>query len=95
VLVDVAFAPFFISKMLGQYNYLEDLPSLDPTLYKSLIHLKRYAGDAADLCLDFTISDEVFGEVRVMVSHHQRRSVWGGACDGVSPSATKCSGRCV
>ena len=64
VLLETAFAPFFVSKLLGQYNYLEDLPSLDPQLYRSLIHLKRYEGDARDLCLDFTISDEVFGEVK-------------------------------
>ena len=63
VLIDVAFAPFFANKILGHYSYLEDLPNLDATLYKSLCDLKRYEGDASDLCLDFTINDEFLGEV--------------------------------
>ncbi|KAJ3403473.1 Ubiquitin-protein ligase E3B, partial [Chytridiales sp. JEL 0842] len=41
----------------------EDLPSLDPQLYKNLLFLKHYEGDAEDLGLTFTIDQSVFGDV--------------------------------
>ncbi|KAF6175465.1 hypothetical protein GIB67_021955 [Kingdonia uniflora] len=40
VLVDIPFATFFSSKLKQKYNYLNDLPSLDPELYRHLIFLK-------------------------------------------------------
>ncbi|KAI9287664.1 hypothetical protein BC943DRAFT_342170 [Umbelopsis sp. AD052] len=57
ILVEVAFAGFFLSKCLGKMNYLDDLPSLDYELYKGLINLKNYDGNVEDLCLDFSITD--------------------------------------
>ncbi|KAI7903093.1 uncharacterized protein BX663DRAFT_536455 [Cokeromyces recurvatus] len=54
ILLDVAFADFFLKKCLGQVNYLDDLSSLDPDLYKGLLAVKNYEGNVEDLSLDFT-----------------------------------------
>lgn len=57
VLVDLPFASFFLTKILGRRaNDLDDLPSLDGAMYKSLKFLQRYSGDARDLSLTFTAS---------------------------------------
>ncbi|CAI0467575.1 unnamed protein product [Linum tenue] len=40
ILVDIPFATFFLSKLKQKFNYLNDLPSLDPELYRHLIFLK-------------------------------------------------------
>ncbi|GJJ77422.1 ubiquitin-protein ligase E3 C [Entomortierella parvispora] len=61
ILIDAAFAGFFLSKCLGQVNYLDDLPSLDPELYKGLMFLKNYEGNVEDLSLYFTVDDEEMG----------------------------------
>jgi ubiquitin-protein ligase E3 C len=37
---------------------LDDLASLDPTLYQGLIFLKHYTGDLEDLALNFTVAIE-------------------------------------
>lgn len=58
ILIDAAFAGFFLGKCLGQVNYLDDLPSLDPELYRGLMFLKNYEGDVEDLSLFFTVDDE-------------------------------------
>ncbi|KAF8980210.1 hypothetical protein BGZ46_004517 [Entomortierella lignicola] len=62
ILIDAAFAGFFLAKCLGQINYLDDLPSLDPELYRGLMHLKNYDGDVEDLSLDFTVADQELGQ---------------------------------
>ncbi|KAI8973336.1 hypothetical protein BDF20DRAFT_792920, partial [Mycotypha africana] len=54
ILLDVAFAEFFLKKCLGKVNYLDDLSSLDPELYKGLLAVKNYKGNVEDLSLDFT-----------------------------------------
>ncbi|KAF9580734.1 hypothetical protein BGW38_002499 [Lunasporangiospora selenospora] len=61
ILIDAAFAGFFLSKCLGQANYLDDLPSLDPELYRGLMFLKNYEGNVEDLSLYFTVDDEEMG----------------------------------
>ncbi|KAF9974745.1 hypothetical protein BGZ73_001800 [Actinomortierella ambigua] len=61
ILIDAAFAGFFLSKCLGQVNYLDDLPSLDPELYRGLMFLKNYEGNVEDLALYFTVDDEELG----------------------------------
>ncbi|CAJ2504810.1 Uu.00g122040.m01.CDS01 [Anthostomella pinea] len=74
ILIDIAFASFFLLKWSsGQSTYyranLNDLRDLDPELYQGLISLKNYSGDVADLALDFTITDQVTtptGEVRTI-----------------------------
>jgi len=45
IVVDVPFASFFLSQILGQqhsatYSSMDELPSLDPELYKSLTYVK-------------------------------------------------------
>lgn len=64
ITVHPLFAHFFLSFMKGRYNYLNmlaDLSTIDPDLYKNLIFLKTYEGDAADLCLTFTVTSNEFG----------------------------------
>ncbi|CAA0841937.1 E3 ubiquitin-protein ligase UPL6 [Striga hermonthica] len=62
ILVDIPFATFFLSKLKQKYNYLNDLPSLDPELYRHLIFLKRYTGDISELELYFVIVNNEYGE---------------------------------
>ncbi|CAN6676685.1 unnamed protein product [Malus baccata var. baccata] len=62
ILVDIPFATFFLSKLKQKYNYLNDLPSLDPELYRHLIFLKRYKGDISELELYFVIVNNEYGE---------------------------------
>ncbi|KAG0192795.1 hypothetical protein DFQ28_007699 [Apophysomyces sp. BC1034] len=66
ILLDVAFAEFFLKKCLGRVNYLDDLPSLDPELYKGLITVKNFPGNVEDLCLDFTLTENEFGQSRTV-----------------------------
>eukprot|EP00479_Gromia_sphaerica_P013564 TRINITY_DN761_c0_g1_i3.p3 TRINITY_DN761_c0_g1~~TRINITY_DN761_c0_g1_i3.p3 ORF type:complete len:75 (-),score=12.44 TRINITY_DN761_c0_g1_i3:637-861(-) len=47
--------------MLGHTTSFEELNTLDPQLYKSLLFLKHYEGDAEELTLDFTVSQNDFG----------------------------------
>ena len=56
MLMELPLARFFVSKLLGQRPSLNDLASLDPEMHKNLLFLKTYAGDVADLSLDFTVS---------------------------------------
>ncbi|TFY62017.1 hypothetical protein EVJ58_g4134, partial [Rhodofomes roseus] len=60
ILVDVAFAGFFLAKWLGKQSFLDDLASLDPDLYQGLIFLKHYTGDPEELSLNFTVAEEEF-----------------------------------
>ncbi|XP_019096388.1 PREDICTED: E3 ubiquitin-protein ligase UPL6-like [Camelina sativa] len=62
ILVDIPFATFFLSKLKQKYNYLNDLPSLDPELYRHLIFLKRFKGDISELELYFVILNNEYGE---------------------------------
>ncbi|KAI4964438.1 hypothetical protein ZWY2020_005801 [Hordeum vulgare] len=47
ILVDLPFATFFLSKLKEKSNFLNDLPSLDPELYRHLLFLKHYKGDVS------------------------------------------------
>ncbi|XXG80443.1 hypothetical protein AAC387_Pa09g1306 [Persea americana] len=62
ILVDIPFATFFLSKLKQKYNYLNDLPSLDPELYRHLLFLKHYKGDISELELYFVIVNNEYGE---------------------------------
>ncbi|KAF8885801.1 hypothetical protein BD779DRAFT_1532475 [Infundibulicybe gibba] len=53
ILVDVAFAGFFLAKWLGKQSFLDDLASLDPELYN-------------DLALNFTVAVEEFGVAKTI-----------------------------
>lgn len=62
VLVDIPLARFFISKILGQFNYPNDLGSLDPELHKNMKFLKNCPADVVeDLGLNFTVANHAFG----------------------------------
>ncbi|KAI9342736.1 hypothetical protein DFJ73DRAFT_797429 [Zopfochytrium polystomum] len=63
IIIDIPFATFVYAKLLGRMTFLEDLPSLDPQLYKNLLFLKHYEGDSEDLGLTFTVDQEFFGSV--------------------------------
>ncbi|KNC83480.1 hypothetical protein SARC_04261 [Sphaeroforma arctica JP610] len=62
VIEDVLLAHFFLNKILGRYNFRNELPSLDAELDKSLRFVKSYKGDLDDLCLTFSSDEDVFGE---------------------------------
>lgn len=62
ILVDIPFATFFLSKLRNKYNYMHDLPSLDPELYRSLLFLKDYQGDLQQLGLYFIVANNEYGE---------------------------------
>ncbi|KAI8978888.1 HECT-domain-containing protein [Trametes punicea] len=66
ILVDVAFAGFFLAKWLGKQSWLDDLASLDPELYQGLIFLKHYKGDPEELALNFTVAEEEFGVTKTI-----------------------------
>lgn len=64
ITIQPRFAHFFLSFMKGNYNYLNmlaDLSTIDADLYKNLLFLKTYDGDAKDLCLTFTVTTNDFG----------------------------------
>ncbi|KAJ7081832.1 HECT-domain-containing protein [Mycena belliarum] len=61
ILVDIAFAGFFLAKWLNKQSFLDDLASLDPELYNGLIFLKHYPGNPEDLSLNFAVAVEDFG----------------------------------
>ena len=64
ITIHPCFAHFFLSFLRGDYNYLHMLPDLstiDPQLYNNLMFLKTFDGDATDLCLTFTVTNDEFG----------------------------------
>lgn len=68
IVVDVPFATFFLSRVLGQpqsplYSPIDELPSLDPELYKSLTYIKHYEGDVSELDLTFSIDQDFMGKI--------------------------------
>lgn len=68
IVVDVPFASFFLSRVLGQpqsllYSPIDELPSLDPELYKSLTYIKHYEGDVSELELTFSIDQDFMGKI--------------------------------
>lgn len=69
IVVDVPFASFFLSQVLGQqqsalYSSIDELPSLDPELYKHLTFLKHYdEGDISSLDLTFSVDEDAMGQI--------------------------------
>ena len=64
ITINPQLAHFFLAFLRGDYNFLHMLPDLstmDPQLYHNLMFLKAYEGDAADLCLTFTVVNDDFG----------------------------------
>ena len=67
LLVELPFAEFFLSKIVGRQSDVDvhHLASLDPIMYRNLLYLKSYKGDVADLGLDFTVLSDELGERRI------------------------------
>ncbi|KAK4876027.1 hypothetical protein RN001_012449 [Aquatica leii] len=68
IVVDVPFASFFLSQVLGQtaqalYSCVDELPSLDEELYRSLNYVKHYEGDVSELDLTFSIDEDCLGRL--------------------------------
>ncbi|XP_041977850.1 ubiquitin-protein ligase E3B [Aricia agestis] len=68
IVVDVPFASFFLSQVLGQtqaalYSWIDELPSLDRELYRSLTYIKHFQGDISSLELTFSVDEERLGEI--------------------------------
>ena len=56
ILVEIPLAPFFLSKLLGKTNTLDDLKSLDSSLYKSLCFVLS-TNDVDSLGLSWSLSE--------------------------------------
>lgn len=67
LLVELPFAEFFLSKIVGRQSDVDvhHLASLDPIMYRNLLYLKSCKGDVADLGLDFTVLSDELGERRI------------------------------
>lgn len=63
IVIDIPFGLFFYAKMLNRFNTFDDLPSLDPDLYKQLTFIKHYQGDVEDLGLTFSFDEDLFGKI--------------------------------
>ncbi|KAG0326453.1 hypothetical protein BG000_001397, partial [Podila horticola] len=61
LLVEVKFAGFFLSKILGRTVFLDEMRSFDEEVFKNLMFLKKYEGDVEDLGLTFSLDEDVFG----------------------------------
>lgn len=66
ILLDYSFSHVFVQKLLGRYSFLDELSTLDPELYRNLIYVKHYDGDVKELSLDFTVTEESFGQRHVI-----------------------------
>ncbi|KLU88337.1 hypothetical protein MAPG_07324 [Magnaporthiopsis poae ATCC 64411] len=65
ILIDIAFAGFFLLKWvsaatdLGYRASINDVREMDEELYQGLLRLKNMQSDVSELDLDFTINDQV------------------------------------
>lgn len=66
ITLEPRFADFFLRRLIGKNNSLNDLKSLDPELFKQLSMMRSYEGEVEDLMLTFCVTDEneVTGERR-------------------------------
>jgi HECT-domain (ubiquitin-transferase) len=65
ILLELPLAGFFLKKFrAGAWCDVNDLPTLDAELYRNLMVLRDYQGDAADLALTFTVADSTLGAHR-------------------------------
>ena len=55
---------------------MNDLPTLDAELYRNLMRLRDYEGDAADLALTFTVADSTLGDHREVPAVFCHRPSW-------------------
>ncbi|KAG8506111.1 Ubiquitin-protein ligase E3C, partial [Galemys pyrenaicus] len=68
MLVELPFAGFFLSKLLGTSADVDihHLASLDPEVYRNLLFLRSYEGDVEELGLNFTVVNNDLGEAQVV-----------------------------
>lgn len=64
ILLELPLANFFLKKFRSSFCDINDLPSLDPEMYRSLVTLRNYPGEVSDLCLSFTVVDSIYGDNR-------------------------------
>jgi len=57
ILIESEFSQFFLRKILGKINYVNELQFLDKEMFNNLKFLKSYQGDVTDLCLTFSVTD--------------------------------------
>jgi hypothetical protein len=65
ILIEPQFAGFFLNKLLGRGNYVDDIKSLDIGLYQNLMQLKS-VDNVADADLNFTTMQQDYGELQVV-----------------------------
>lgn len=63
ILQDINMASFFAAHILGTPRTIDDISSLDEELARSVVQIVEYDGDVSDLSLDFTCSEEVYGQI--------------------------------
>jgi len=63
IVLDIPFAYFFLSRLLGRPSSLNELRFLDADLYKNLLMCKSYEGDVEDFGLTFSVTEDHFGKV--------------------------------
>ncbi|XP_063241461.1 ubiquitin-protein ligase E3B isoform X2 [Bacillus rossius redtenbacheri] len=68
IVVDVPFASFFLTQLLGAqhqalYSSIDELPSLDRDLYRSLTFIKHHGSDVRDLDLTFSVDEDCMGSL--------------------------------
>ncbi|KAI8348929.1 hypothetical protein B0O80DRAFT_489751 [Mortierella sp. GBAus27b] len=66
VLVEVKFANFFLSKILGRTVFLDEMRSYDDQVFQNLMFVKKYEGNVEDLGLTFSLDEEIFGTHRTI-----------------------------
>eukprot|EP00471_Norrisiella_sphaerica_P012991 CAMPEP_0184495414 /NCGR_PEP_ID=MMETSP0113_2-20130426/31259_1 /TAXON_ID=91329 /ORGANISM="Norrisiella sphaerica, Strain BC52" /LENGTH=720 /DNA_ID=CAMNT_0026881593 /DNA_START=827 /DNA_END=2989 /DNA_ORIENTATION=+ len=64
IILEPQFANFFLRKLLGYRNFVDDLASLDPEVYKNLLFLKNNSADG--LGLTFSVTRDTFGDSKVV-----------------------------
>lgn len=86
MLVELPFAGFFLSKLLGTSADVDihHLASLDPEVYRNLLFLKSYEGDVEELGLNFTVVNNDLGEAQVRTARpgHRRPHLLCVLCGG-------------
>ncbi|KAF9113932.1 Ubiquitin-protein ligase E3B, partial [Mortierella sp. AM989] len=66
LLIEVKFANFFLSKILGRTVFLDEMRSYDEQVFQNLMFVKKYEGDIEDLGLTFSLDEEIFGTHRTI-----------------------------
>ncbi|GAB5356756.1 hypothetical protein AAMO2058_000316200 [Amorphochlora amoebiformis] len=64
IILEPQFANFFLRKLLGYRNFVDDLSTLDPDIYKNLLFLKK--NSANGLGLTFSVTRNVFGNPQLV-----------------------------